>query len=217
VDAEPHASLPLDAFHHPLMCPPFIPPAGAAGSPAKAAAAGSPARAAKSPGASPASTPARAAGGGGGGQHSTPAKEGTPPARAAAAAAAAAVHDVDDADELEPPALERQTFLAHVVGYELEGPAPTPAERAVLAHIAATYDVPEDFELDKARFGPLSGTCHTQRLLANLAAGTLPLKAGATRVELCARCGLEGHWRSDCPAALPPAEGDGGRRSAGRS
>ena len=124
--------------------------------------------------------------------------------------------ETDDDGGPQPPPLERQAHLAQAVAYDLEGPPPTPAERAVLAHIAAAYDVPADFELDKRRFGPLSGTCHTQRLLANLQAGTLALRPGATRVELCARCGLEGHWRSDCPAALqaPAAAGGAGHGAA---
>lgn len=101
---------------------------------------------------------------------------------------------------LDAPA--RQEFLAAAVGYAFDDGPLSDAERAVLAHIAEAYDVPADFETDKTRFGPLSGATPASRLLANFASGTLPLKAGRARVEMCAACGEEGHWRADCPSAL---------------
>lgn len=94
---------------------------------------------------------------------------------------------------------DRQEFLAATVQYDYDRSKPTQAERKVLEHVLATYSIPEDFELNKSRYGPLSGTNYNQRLLTNYAMGTLPLKRGAVRTLHCAECGGTGHLRTDCP------------------
>ena len=63
------------------------------------------------------------------------------------------------------------------------------------------YSIPDDFELDKARFGPLSGTTWEERVITAYYSRKLPLKHG--RVErgwLCEECGGRGHLPRDCTA-----------------
>lgn len=48
-----------------------------------------------------------------------------------------------------------------------------------MALIAETCSVPADFELDKIRFGPLSGVSHEDRLLRAFEMGLLPPKRAA--------------------------------------
>jgi hypothetical protein len=59
--------------------------------------------------------------------------------------------------------------------------------------------VPPTFDLDKARFGQLSGMSYEQRLLSAFRWGLLPLKAGKARSSMCTHCAEAGHWASECP------------------
>jgi hypothetical protein len=93
--------------------------------------------------------------------------------------------------------------MAALLNYTRKADCPPLAGAAAkaMAHVLRNYNVPSTFEVDLARFGPLSGCTYTQRLLANWAAGTLDLKEGCQHIELCAAC--EGpHWKSNCPKLL---------------
>jgi hypothetical protein len=98
----------------------------------------------------------------------------------------------------------RQEFIAATVAYshDRDEARCTPAERAVLQHVRETYAIPDDFEVNKARYGPLSGSDYAARVLINFGAGTLPLRPGKARVPMCAQCAGTGHFRPDCPTLL---------------
>lgn len=103
------------------------------------------------------------------------------------------------AAEARPPI---QSKLQETVLYTREGvSAPSHTEARVLAHVRANYSIPDDFELDKVRFGPLSGLSYERRLITAYMAGALPLLAGRAHVKMCRACGAEGHFPSDCPEA----------------
>lgn len=98
----------------------------------------------------------------------------------------------------------RQEFIAATVLYshDRDEARCSAAERAVLKHVRENYTIPEDFEVNKARYGPLSGSDYAARVLINFGAGTLPLRPGKARVPMCAQCAGAGHFRSDCPTLL---------------
>ena len=85
--------------------------------------------------------------------------------------------------------------------YSAEGTTQlTPGQAKVVAFVKANYVIPDDFELDKLRYGPLSGVSFEERLLAAYRWGKLGLKRGA-RVGAppqCSACGGEGHWPTEC-------------------
>ena len=70
-------------------------------------------------------------------------------------------------------------------------------EYCVPATMQSTYRIPEDFEMDKTKFGPLSGMTYESRLLSAWQHGLLPLRTGKKRVQLCATCGGP-HWATQC-------------------
>jgi hypothetical protein len=66
------------------------------------------------------------------------------------------------------------------------------------------YDVPDDFEVDKVRFGSLSGVTWEERIISAYYQRILPLKAGRASHGpwLCEECGRDGHRPRDCPAVF---------------
>lgn len=91
---------------------------------------------------------------------SSPARRGaSSPARKPAAAGAAAASFVPGAGEvvlLSDSAVPVQQALQAFVGYRGRTAEPPPPLAAMLAHIASTCSIPDDFELDKTKYGPLS-------------------------------------------------------------
>ena len=104
-----------------------------------------------------------------------------------------------DADVVEVP---RQEALQASVGYVPAGRTKlTTHEAAVIKHVQSHYIIPSDFEIEKVKFGPLSGTSYESRLLSAYRWDLLVLRPGKERTVLCARCGGAGHWPSDCQQA----------------
>ena len=65
--------------------------------------------------------------------------------------------------------------------------------------ITQYFNIPKDFEQSR-RFGPWSGTCYEERVLAAYQVGQLKLIDSA--VDICVSCGSEGHKKRDCPDLL---------------
>lgn len=102
----------------------------------------------------------------------------------------------------------RQAAIQEMVGYTTSTGKDVPTGMsAVLKHIGATYTVPLDFELDKVRFGQLSGLSYDERLVAAYTHGLLEDfrkdgKVGSKPDVMCKDCGTAGHWSWDCPSAF---------------
>lgn len=67
-------------------------------------------------------------------------------------------------------------------------------------------DIPDNFENDR-KFGPLSGTCHEDRVIAAFTVGRLQAKPGVTHANavaagVCSFCGEVGHRRISCSALI---------------
>lgn len=106
-----------------------------------------------------------------------------------------------------------QAALHEAVFYKPRGQVQlSQGERAALDHVAANYVIPDDFELDTTKFGPLSGVSYEERLLSAYRHALLPLRRGHTRVALCTGCAREGHWVTDCPAAFETGRGAAAKR-----
>ena len=124
------------------------------------------------------------------------------PAKAPAAAASAASPSPSPLLQLGTSSVGPGASMSELLRYvPARESTATAAELRALEHIAEHYIVAKDFECNTQAYGPLSGTSHVQRLLANWSSGALPLKAGHERVELCADCS-GGHWRESCPQKL---------------
>lgn len=66
--------------------------------------------------------------------------------------------------------------------------------------------IPENFENDR-RFGPLSGSCHEDRVIAAFTVGRLRSKPGDRHAEavaagVCSNCGGVGHRRINCASLI---------------
>ena len=123
---------------------------------------------------------------------------------------------------LEADAAPRAQEQLHArVAYLGKGSAASEALAKCAAIIERRCVVPDDFLLDKVRYGPLGGISFEQRLMANYRAGTLAPKAASAKgarssprtsprisgpvdiTALCSECAAETHWRETCPSLAP--------------
>ena len=72
--------------------------------------------------------------------------------------------------------------------------------------------IPDDFLIDKVKYGPLAGISYEMRLLANYRSGKLEYRStsssdvrrssrilnSAVPTPLCSECASEEHWRDRC-------------------
>mmetsp|Transcript_8270 Transcript_8270/g.17509 ORF Transcript_8270/g.17509 Transcript_8270/m.17509 type:complete len:238 (-) Transcript_8270:54-767(-) len=89
-----------------------------------------------------------------------------------------------------------------ILGYLREGDAVLSlGSRRAYDLVKANCHIPKDFDSDP-RFGPLSGTCHEERVIAAFSTGMLKVRIEADTdfVEggVCSWCGRAGHQRGGC-------------------
>jgi len=72
-------------------------------------------------------------------------------------------------------------------------------QRKAYSLVEKHYTVPSTFENSRA-FGPKSGVCYEERVMSAYCQGLLEAKGEA--VEICLRCGVEGHVKGCCPEGL---------------
>jgi hypothetical protein len=76
-------------------------------------------------------------------------------------------------------------------------------EKRAFKLVAQHFIIPSDFEQSSRRFGPYSGTCYEERVLAAYQVDQLePIDAEAGALEICVSCGNEGHKKRDCSDIL---------------
>jgi hypothetical protein len=70
----------------------------------------------------------------------------------------------------------------------------------VLLLLQSRYIIPADMETS-SRFGPHSGVCFEERVIAAHRHGKLEPRAGCSDAgPVCTSCGGAGHWSSHCTA-----------------
>ena len=96
-------------------------------------------------------------------------------------------------------------FLHKLLKYKRRGDAQlTDVQRTVMAFIERNFTVPGDFERSH-KFGPLSGMCFEERLIAAYANEQLEPRlptADIAELRICTCCAKHGHTQTDCPAAF---------------
>ena len=96
-------------------------------------------------------------------------------------------------------------FLHKLLKYKRRGDAQlSDVQRTVMSFIERHFNVPEDFERSH-KFGPLSGMCFEERLIAAYANELLEPRVATDSISdlrICTYCGKHGHTQTDCPAAF---------------
>ena len=96
-------------------------------------------------------------------------------------------------------------FLHKLLEYKRRGNAQlSDVQHKVVAFIERHFHVPEDFERSH-KFGPLSGMCFEERLIAAYANELLEPRVATgntSDLRICTNCGKHGHTKTDCPAAF---------------
>lgn len=90
------------------------------------------------------------------------------------------------------------TYVHKNVSYVREGKAELdPSTAKVFQLVEEHYVVPEGFENDRS-YGPLSGVCFEERVIASYRNNLLKPKNQKDVIEICTHCADVGHKRDDC-------------------
>ena len=94
------------------------------------------------------------------------------------------------------------TYIHKNLNYQRRGQASISEElKKTFALVEQHYEIPNDFETNKKRYGPLSGTCFEERVVTAYDHGLLESKSD-TITEICSHCAVTGHKREDCPVLI---------------
>lgn len=94
------------------------------------------------------------------------------------------------------------TYVHKNVEYQRKGKAQlSETTKKVFEFVEKNFIIPEGFENNRS-FGPLSGVCFEERVIASYTNNLLKPKKDAKGIEICTCCASKGHKRDDCPTLI---------------